>query len=137
MSIGRQCCRLAIAPRAAGKAKPEVLQEKHSCDTLSWVLRNHVYPFTQAGILKQDVDIGLAKFLSQEMKEGSKRVELTELLEEVDSLEAEVGSTCASSCEPPSKNCAMQAKNILKTSVYQRRKYPRDNSASYDLQKYH
>lgn len=36
------------------------------------------------------MDIGLARFLSQEMTEDSKRGELTALLEEVDSLEAEV-----------------------------------------------
>ena len=41
--------------------------------------------------MRQDVDIGLAKFLSQEMTENSKRSELTALLEEVDELEAEVG----------------------------------------------
>lgn len=40
--------------------------------------------------MRQDVDIGLAKFLSQEMTENSKRSELTALLEEVDELEAEV-----------------------------------------------
>eukprot|EP00752_Nemacystus_decipiens_P012264 g10871.t1 len=44
----------------------------------------------QAETMRQDVDIGLAKFLSQEMSENSKRSELTALLEEVDELEAEV-----------------------------------------------
>eukprot|EP00903_Cladosiphon_okamuranus_P014759 g13676.t1 len=44
----------------------------------------------QAETMRQDVDIGLAKFLSQEMIENSKRSELTALLEEVDELEAEV-----------------------------------------------
>ncbi|CAN0155595.1 unnamed protein product, partial [Scytosiphon promiscuus] len=44
----------------------------------------------QAEIMRQDVDIGLAKFLSQEMTENSKRSELSTLLEEVDDLEAEV-----------------------------------------------
>lgn len=42
--------------------------------------------------MRQDVDIGLAKFLSQEMTENAKRTELSTLLEEVDSLEAEVRS---------------------------------------------
>lgn len=42
-------------------------------------------------MLKQDVDIRLARFLSQEMKEDSKRQELTALLDGVDALEAEVG----------------------------------------------
>lgn len=44
----------------------------------------------KAETMRQDVDIGLAKFLSQEMTENSKRSELTTLLEEVDELEAEV-----------------------------------------------
>ncbi|CAM9197706.1 unnamed protein product [Hapterophycus canaliculatus] len=44
----------------------------------------------QAEIIRQDVDIGLAKFLSQEIAENSKRSELSALLEEVDDLEAEV-----------------------------------------------
>lgn len=43
--------------------------------------------------MRQDVDIGLAKFLSQEMTEDSKRAELSSLLEEVDDLEAEVHCT--------------------------------------------
>lgn len=47
--------------------------------------------------MRQDVDIGLAKFLSQEMTENSKRSELTALLEEVDELEAEVGPDSATS----------------------------------------
>lgn len=46
--------------------------------------------------MRQDVDIGLAKFLSQEMAENSKRAELSSLLEEVDDLEAEVHAhSCA------------------------------------------
>lgn len=44
----------------------------------------------KAEVLRQDVDIGLARFLSQETIEESKREELSSLLEEVDSLEAEV-----------------------------------------------
>ncbi|CAN0534603.1 unnamed protein product, partial [Ectocarpus sp. 8 AP-2014] len=40
--------------------------------------------------MRQDVDIGLARFLSQEMTENSKRSDLAALLEEVDGLEAEV-----------------------------------------------
>lgn len=42
--------------------------------------------------MRQDVDIGLAKFLSQEMTENAKRAELSNLLEEVDNLEAEVSN---------------------------------------------
>ncbi|CBJ48625.1 coiled-coil flagellar protein, move backward only 2 [Ectocarpus siliculosus] len=44
----------------------------------------------EADIMRQDVDIGLARFLSQEMAENSKRSDLAALLEEVDGLEAEV-----------------------------------------------
>ncbi|CAM9253615.1 unnamed protein product [Ectocarpus sp. 4 AP-2014] len=44
----------------------------------------------EADIMRQDVDIGLARFLSQEMTENSKRSDLAALLEEVDGLEAEV-----------------------------------------------
>ncbi|CAN0210460.1 unnamed protein product, partial [Ectocarpus sp. 13 AM-2016] len=40
--------------------------------------------------MRQDVDIGLARFLCQEMTENSKRSDLAALLEEVDGLEAEV-----------------------------------------------
>lgn len=40
--------------------------------------------------MKQDVDIGLARFLTQDTREESKRAELTALLAEVDSLETEV-----------------------------------------------
>lgn len=40
--------------------------------------------------MRQDVDIGLARFLSQEMTENAKRSDLAALLEEVDGLEAEV-----------------------------------------------
>lgn len=43
-------------------------------------------------MLKQDVDIGLARFLAQDVKETAKREELATLLEETDALEAEVGN---------------------------------------------
>lgn len=46
--------------------------------------------FSKVTVLRQDIDIGLARFLSQEMTEESKRSELSALLEEVDALEAEV-----------------------------------------------
>lgn len=44
----------------------------------------------QTETLRQDVDIGLAKFLSQEVAEEGKRSELSTLMEQVDILEAEV-----------------------------------------------
>ncbi|CAM9663192.1 unnamed protein product [Pylaiella littoralis] len=50
---------------------------------------------SQADVMRQDVDIGLAKFLSQEVTENSKRAELSSLLEEVDDLEAEVAQWAA------------------------------------------
>lgn len=46
--------------------------------------------FNQTETLRQDVDIGLAKFLSQEMAEEAKRSELSALMKQVDVLEVEV-----------------------------------------------
>lgn len=44
----------------------------------------------QTETLRQDVDISLAKFLSQEVAEEAKRSELFTLMEQVDILEIEV-----------------------------------------------
>lgn len=67
---------------------PMLLQKLYSPTDAEPNLTN----ISQAEMLRQDVDIGLARFLSQEMTEDSKRGELTALLEEVDILEAEVNT---------------------------------------------